>query len=194
MEILTFQIATHEGMLEITDLVRDYVNRNQIKDGLIMLQAPEKSVGITFADAADPNIEREYLKKLNHMLPKYDGMQFTGWSTPGIKAAFIGQSMQVMIQGGTLILGYQQGIFVADFAGPSDKRSLFISHIGTTLAEGEQAKIPAVLAQMNAQVEAEKEAARLEQERVIAEMREEYAKRQANLNAAEDEIESDRRL
>ncbi|MGL4282138.1 MAG: hypothetical protein ACRCSI_00355, partial [Eubacterium aggregans] len=94
----------------------------------------------------------------------------------------------------TLILGYQQGIFVADFAGPSEKHSLFISHMGTTLADGEQPELPTVLAQMNAQVEAEKEAARLEQERVIAEMCEEYAKRQANLDAAEGEIESDRRL
>ncbi len=139
MEIITFNVKNNESITEITDALHDYVRRNRIKDGLMMLQAPEKNVGITFADADDPTIEKEYLGKMNRILPKYDGMQFTGWSTPGIKAAFIGQSMQIMVQNGCLILGIHQGVFAADFAGPAGERSLFVSHLGTTLAQDEEA-------------------------------------------------------
>lgn len=178
MEIIKLHFKQRENMIEITDKLKQYVVDNQIKDGLIALQVPERSVGLTIADASNASIERDFLKKLNHLLPQYDGMQYTGPATPGIKANMIGQSLQLMVQEGTLILGLHQGVFAFDFNGFNQNRQIFLTHFGSKLMKGEQAHVPTALQSFNQELAAQEAKEKEDLDRVVEEMRKEYQEKQ----------------
>jgi secondary thiamine-phosphate synthase enzyme len=182
MEIINFSVPSHEGVVEITEQVQAYIEKHRLGNGLVMLQSPEINVGITVIDKDNANMEKDFMSKMNSILPKYDGMQFTGWATAGIKAAFTGQFRQLMVQDGCLILGLHQGIFAVDFDAHDKERTLFIGHLGDALAEGEDACLPEPLTALNARIKAEEDEAKAEEERAIREMREEYARLHAHDN------------
>ena len=194
MEVIKFKVPKDEGISNITEEVQSYVKKNRIKDGLVMLQTPEKTVALTFADSNDPNIEKDFLKKLNHFMPLHDGFNFTGWNTLSIRAAMVDQTLPIMVQDGCLILGAYQGIYAVDFKGPSDGRRVFISHLGTTLAEGEEPKMPKALTEYNEEIIAEETARREEEQRAIEEMRRDYADYAERLASGDPNLKSDRTL
>lgn len=176
MEIIHFSSEAYEDITNITEDVKKYVEDQRIKNGEVLLQTPENCVGLTFADPKNKDIGKDYLKALDHIVPRFNGMQYTGPSTPGIKAAIVGQSLRISVHEGTLVLGLHQGIFAADFGGPKDDRIIFISHMGTQLADGEIAKGSQLLREYDEKVLAEERAAKEEEKRIVEEMREEYRK------------------
>ena len=196
MEIIKFKVTGPEGITEITDQIKDYVERHRIKDGLIMLQTPEKTAAVTFADPLDKDIEKEYILKMNKVLPRYDGMRFSGWSSMNIKASFVGQSLQLMVQQGSPVFGLHQGVFALDFGGGSEEHIIFISHIGTTLAEGEMPSVPAVLEEYNTNLAKAEAQQKAEEEQAVREMREEYNARLKYLEEHPEDknVRSDREL
>ena len=82
-----------------------------------------------------------------------------------------------MVESGELILGLHQSIYMVEFNGPSTDRRIYLSHMGTTLAEGEEPRLPQVLEDLYAADLAKEQAEKEEQDRIIAEMRAEYAER-----------------
>lgn len=97
-------------------------------------------------------------------LPKYNGMQFTGWTTSNVKASLVGMSEQVMVESGELILGLHQSIYMVEFNGPSTDRRIYLSHMGTTLPEGEEPRLPQVLKDLYAADLAKEQAEKEEQD------------------------------
>jgi secondary thiamine-phosphate synthase enzyme len=174
MKIIKFSSEQFEDMANITSQVYQYVKDERIKDGEILLQTPENSVGITLADPKNKDMTKDYLKALDHAFPRFNGMQYTGPSTPGIKAAMVGQSLRLTVHEGSLVLGLHQGIFAADFGGPKKDRMIFISHVGSTLKPGEEAKGSPLLRAYNEKVTEEERKAKEEEKKVIEDMRREY--------------------
>lgn len=183
MKIIELDISSPEALVDITDQIREYVRESRLKNGLIHLQVPEKTCAVTISTNDEPNIEKDFLNKVNHFLPKYNGMQFTGWTTTSVKASLVGLSAQIMVEGGELILGRHQSIYFLEFNGPSKGRRLYITHMGDLLAEGEEAALPKELAELYAADQAKEDAEKAEQERIIAEMRAEAAERAAQYKA-----------
>ncbi|MEG0310271.1 MAG: secondary thiamine-phosphate synthase enzyme YjbQ [Eubacterium sp.] len=177
MKIIETNITGPEKLVDITDIVRDYIREVRLKDGFIHLQVPEKTSAVTISSNDSTYFSTEFLNKINHMLPKYNGMQFTGYATSNVKASLIGMSLQVMVEGGELILGLHQSIYFAEFNGPAEGRRCFMTHMGTTLAEDEEPCFPAVLKNLYAEDLEKEKLEKAEQERLVAEMRQEYAER-----------------
>jgi secondary thiamine-phosphate synthase enzyme len=187
MKLIHFSSKSFEDICEITDEVHHYIESERIKDGEILLQTPENTVGLTFADPQNPSIAKDYLKALDHVVPRFNGMQYTGPATPGIKAALVGQSLRVSVHEGSLILGLHQGIFAADFGGPKEDRMIFISHMGTTFGAGETPQGSELLRQFNQKIIDEERAAAEEEKRIIEEMRREYRETHADYFKEEGE-------
>ncbi|MDO4288823.1 MAG: secondary thiamine-phosphate synthase enzyme YjbQ [Eubacterium sp.] len=187
MKILEFDITAPESFMDITEHIRDYVRETRIKNGFIHLQVPEKTCAVTISTNDERNIEKDFLNKVNHFLPKYNGMQFTGWTTTSVKASLVGLTAQILVEGGELILGRHQSVYFVEFNGPAKGRRLYVSHMASDyLAEGEEAALPAELAELYAADQAKEEAEKAEQERIIAEMRAEAAARAAQYKAEQE--------
>lgn len=173
MKTNKIEIKSSEQLIDITKGVRDYVEHTRLKDGFVQIQIPERTAAVMISINDDWRLEREFFDKLNHLMPKYDGMKFTGWTTPCVKASIFGPSLQVMVHNGTLILDKNQSIYFVEFMGPGE-RQYFMSVSGTTLDEDEEAAIPEELAlifEMRKEYEDE-------QERIKEEMRNEWRLRE----------------
>lgn len=177
MKIIEAGVSATEGLADITEQVREYIREVRLKDGFVHIQIPERTCAVTITINDDFNIDKDFLNKINRFLPKYNGMQFTGWTTSNVKASLVGMSEQVMVESGELILGLHQSIYMVEFNGPSTDRRIYLSHMGTTLAEGEEPRLPQVLEDLYAADLAKEQAEKEEQDRIIAEMRAEYAER-----------------
>lgn len=177
MKIIEAGVSAPEGLADITEQVREYIREVRLKDGFVHIQIPERTCAVTITINDDFNIDKDFLNKINRFLPKYNGMQFTGWTTSNVKASLVGMSEQVMVESGELILGLHQSIYMVEFNGPSTDRRIYLSHMGTTLAEGEEPRLPQVLEDLYAADLAKEQAEKEEQGRIIAEMRAEYAER-----------------
>ena len=177
MKIIEAGVSAPEGLADITEQVREYIREVRLKDGFFHIQIPERTCAVTITINDDFNIDKDFLNKINRFLPKYNGMQFTGWTTSNVKASLVGMSEQVMVESGELILGLHQSIYMVEFNGPSTDRRIYLSHMGTTLAEGEEPRLPQVLEDLYAADLAKEQAEKEEQDRIIAEMRAEYAER-----------------
>ena len=177
MKIIEAGVSAPEGLADITEQVREYIREVRLKDGFVHIQIPERTCAVTITINDDFNIDKDFLNTINRFLPKYNGMQFTGWTTSNVKASLVGMSEQVMVESGELILGLHQSIYMVEFNGPSTDRRIYLSHMGTTLAEGEEPRLPQVLEDLYAADLAKEQAEKEEQDRIIAEMRAEYAER-----------------
>ena len=177
MKIIEAGVSAPEGLADITEQVREYIREVRLKDGFVHIQIPERTCAVTITINDDFNIDKDFLNKINRFLPKYNGMQFTGWTTSNVKASLVGMSEQVMVESCELILGLHQSIYMVEFNGPSTDRRIYLSHMGTTLAEGEEPRLPQVLEDLYAADLAKEQAEKEEQDRIIAEMRAEYAER-----------------
>ncbi len=177
MKIIEIPTTGQEALVDITEQAIDYVHTERLKDGILLIQMPDDTCGVTLMSDADAGYADDLFAKMNRFMPKYDGMRFTGWNTSRIKAALTGHTLELMVQGGELILGLHQRIALADFAAPSDGRRVYFAHVGTLLAEGEEPKLPEAVAELNRKDMEAEAAAKAEEERIIAEMRAEAAER-----------------
>ncbi|MEO1816700.1 MAG: secondary thiamine-phosphate synthase enzyme YjbQ [Acetobacterium sp.] len=175
MKANKIEITSSEQLIDITTSVREYVDQSRLKDGFVQIQIPERTAAVIISINDDWRLQREFFDKLNHLMPKYDGMKFTGWTTACVKATIFGPSLQVMVHSGTLILDKNQSIYFVEFQGPGE-RQYFISSSGTTLTENEEASIPEELAVIFEKRKAYEE----EQEQIKEEMRNEWRLREEN--------------
>lgn len=182
MKANKIETTSSEQLIDITKSVREYVEHTRLKDGFVHIQIPERTAAVMISINDDWRLEREFFDKLNHLLPKYDGMKFTGWTTPCVKASIFGPSLQVMVHDGTLILDKNQSIYFVEFQG-SGERQYFMSVSGTTLAEHEQAAIPEELKMIYEKRKEYEE----EQERIKEEMRNEWRMREERRLMLEEE-------
>ncbi len=148
MEVFEIEIEGSEKLVDITPVVRDHIDKARLKKGIVQLHVPEKTAALAVLINDDHRLEWEFFRKINHLLPKYEGMMFTGWTTANVKAALFGASETLMVEEGTLILDLNQSLYFIEFNGPG-KRSVFISTMGSNLLADEVAQVPEKLAYLH---------------------------------------------
>lgn len=175
MLIRTIPKTNHEECIDITDSIQDYIDETQLNMGTVTLHAPEDCTALTVLTMIAPDVPADFLDKLNHLIPKYSGMQFMGRNTQAIKASIAGKSLSLIICDGQLALGKSQRVFFVEFAGPAKNRHLFLNAVGntsdttdkgTTLSDFHQIEEETLRQQM------------AEERRLIEEMRQEYLEKQ----------------
>ncbi|MBC3900226.1 secondary thiamine-phosphate synthase enzyme YjbQ [Acetobacterium malicum] len=182
MKTNKIEITNSEQLIDITESVREYLDQSRLKDGFVQIQIPERTAAVIISINDDWRLQREFFDKLNHLMPKYDGMKFTGWTTSCVKATIFGPSLQVMVTNGTLMLDKNQSIYFVEFQGPGE-RQYFISSLGTILAENEEASMPEELALIFEKRKAYED----EQEQIKEEMRNEWRLREEQRQKLEAE-------
>ena len=122
---LTVATPRRETLEEITERVADVVAATGVAEGICYVIVPHTTAGVTVNEAADPTVVADVLGYMSELVPR-DGMWLhaEGNSDAHIKAAMVGHSAVIPIEGGELVLGTWQGIFVAEFDGPRPRTVL----------------------------------------------------------------------
>lgn len=122
MERFRVRSRKREELLDITDMVAGVVERRGWKEGALLLYVPHTTAGILVNEGADPSVAEDILRRLRILAPlKGDYRHYEGNSDAHIKAALVGGSLTVILEGGRLGLGRWQRIFFAEFDGPRER-------------------------------------------------------------------------
>lgn len=116
--VIRVQSSKTEALIDITPEVQKAVRESNVRDGLCTVFTMHTTAGITINENADPDVTRDILYGLQKMVPASGYRHGEGNSPAHLKSSLIGCSVQVLIEGGNLVLGTWQGIYFCEFDGP----------------------------------------------------------------------------
>ncbi len=127
MAIVTVQVTTDRqaSLQDITERVREVVRRSGVTEGVCTVYVPHTTAGVLVNESYDPTVAADILAALDRLVPAQGPYRHPEGNSPAhIKASLVGSSQSLLVQGGDLVLGTWQGIFLAEFDGPRQRRVL----------------------------------------------------------------------
>jgi secondary thiamine-phosphate synthase enzyme len=120
----TISTADRNQMIDITSQVQRIVTGAKIDAGMAIVYVPHTTAAVTINENADPDVQHDLLKKLAELVPKREPyyQHDEGNSDSHVKTACVGNSSTILIEGGKLLLGRWQGIFLCEFDGPRQRQ------------------------------------------------------------------------
>jgi secondary thiamine-phosphate synthase enzyme len=130
-----FTVRTARGLTDITAEVRRIVGASGIRRGLCTVTIRHTSASLVIQENADPKVLRDLEAFLTRLVP--DGDPLFTHNDEGeddmpshVKAAITRTSEQIPIDGGDLLLGTWQGIYVWDHRHHPRPRTLVVHVAG----------------------------------------------------------------
>jgi secondary thiamine-phosphate synthase enzyme len=131
-EFFTVSTSQVTQCVDITERVRRIVRDSKVERGLCHVMALHATAAIAVNENDDPNIGVDLLAALERVIPDRGGWlhdRIDGNAHAHIKAAVLGPSETVPIDGGDLLLGTWQGLMLLDFDGPRRSRRIAVTMI-----------------------------------------------------------------
>jgi secondary thiamine-phosphate synthase enzyme len=123
----TFSVDTKDQKqsIDITERVVEVVERAGVEHGLCQIMVLHSTAAIVVNETADPNIGLDVITALDRAFPdRGDWLHDRIDDNAGahVRASILGPSEIVPVQGGKLLLGTWQGIWLFEFDGPRTRR------------------------------------------------------------------------
>ena len=125
MAVYQFPVRTssHTQMVDITKQVQKIVTDSGVQEGICVIFVPHTTAAVTINENADPDVQTDFMKEINKIVPWEDGYQhMEGNSAAHLKSSMMGFSETVMIDQGRLLLGTWQGIYFLEYDGARSRR------------------------------------------------------------------------
>lgn len=157
MRQLSISSTRREEFLDITaevaavlkDILREAAQSGglsaDLPEGAVLVYSPHTTAGITINEGADPDVKRDILAHLAHLVP-LDGGPLDGGVAAGfrhaegnsdahIKTSLMGPMQLVPVTGGRLTLGTWQKIYFCEFDGPR-RRTVLVQFLPSASGAG----------------------------------------------------------
>ena len=123
---LTIHTSAQECLIDITDQVARLVRESGVASGTALLYVPHTTCGITIQENADPGVQHDMLLLLRQIAPRENPRyrHIEDNSASHLQASAMGFTQFVFVEGGRLVLGRWQAIYLAEFDGPRTRRVL----------------------------------------------------------------------
>lgn len=125
MKQLSIKTARRVELVDITSDVMKVVRESGVESGLCHVFVPHTTAGVTINEGADPSVARDIEGFLSKIVPH--GSAFThaeGNSDSHIKTLMTGSSETIIVEGGKLVLGTWQAIYLCEYDGPRARKVL----------------------------------------------------------------------
>jgi len=124
MEIVELRTSRRNELLEVTGRVQEVVDRSGVSGGVVVVQSLHTTAALTLNENADPDVRHDLLAKLEALVPHREPFyrHGEGNSDSHLKTSFFGPSLTVLVDGGRLVLGRWQGVYLCEFDGPRERR------------------------------------------------------------------------
>lgn len=128
----TFRVKTRKSqeVVDITRQVADVVARARLGEGLCTVFVRHATAAIIINENADPGFRSDVVTALDRLFPlgiwEHDKVDDNG--AAHLKAAVLGPSETVPVQGGRLFLGTWQGIALVECDGPREREIVVDVH------------------------------------------------------------------
>jgi len=125
INVLTVQSRKRIEFIDITEEIRDTVQKTGISDGICWLFVPHTTAGITINEHADPSVVVDIQEQLSKLIPYHSHYRhLEGNADAHIKSTITGISTSCFIENGNILLGTWQGIFFCEYDGPRTRKVL----------------------------------------------------------------------
>jgi secondary thiamine-phosphate synthase enzyme len=126
--IQRIEIPTHRRaqFIDITREIQRLVAASGISEGVATVYCPHTTCGLTIQENADPGVQHDMLLLLERLAPRDDPAyrHIEDNSASHLQASMMGFSQTVLIEGGRLVLGRWQAIYLCEFDGPRERSVL----------------------------------------------------------------------
>jgi secondary thiamine-phosphate synthase enzyme len=126
--------ASRPGLLEITDHVRSWASRTGIREGLLTLFCRHTSASLLIQENAAPAARHDLEAFFERIAPEggdYEHDDEGPDDMPAhLRAALTATQLSVPVQGGKLLLGTWQGIFLFEHRRNAPEREIALHQIG----------------------------------------------------------------
>jgi secondary thiamine-phosphate synthase enzyme len=121
---LTFATPAQECLVNITDRIAATVKASGVPDGTALLYVPHTTCGLTIQENADPGVPHDMLLVLRGLVPRHDAryQHIEDNSASHLQASMMGFSHFIFVEGGRLVLGRWQAVFLVEFDGPRSRQ------------------------------------------------------------------------
>lgn len=127
MREIRVRTERRQQLVEITDQVREVVGGEPCR--AVLVYCPHTTAGIVINEHADPDVARDIITALERMVPTQEIYRHVEGNSPAhVKASLVGTCQTVPVENGELALGTWQGVFLAEFDGPRQRRVL-VAHL-----------------------------------------------------------------
>jgi secondary thiamine-phosphate synthase enzyme len=123
MDIIEIRTRAKEEFVDLTAEVGRVVAASGVASGVCVVTVPHTTAGVTVNENADPDVRADLLMTLRRIVP--DTLPYAhaeGNSPAHIRAALVGSSATLIVEGGRLQLGTWQGVFFCEFDGPRPRK------------------------------------------------------------------------
>jgi secondary thiamine-phosphate synthase enzyme len=120
-----FNISTKERyqLIDITEKVKEIVQRSEIKNGLVLVFVSHSTAGIVLTEN-ESGLKEDWLKVLKKLVSDFDFLhnRIDNNADSHILSGLIGQGKTLAIENGRLIRGTWQQIFLVELDGPRTRK------------------------------------------------------------------------
>jgi secondary thiamine-phosphate synthase enzyme len=124
--IRSFHVSTSAAhqFLDITDSIQSAVAQTGVKDGVCYVFLPHTTAALTLNENWDPDVPEDILHTLAHQTAPSDPAHrhAEGNSPAHVKSSLLGVNLILLVEESRLILGQWQGVFLAEFDGPRERK------------------------------------------------------------------------
>jgi len=122
---LEISTKSRAELVDITAEVQRVVGERGLQSGICFVFVPHTTAGVIVNENWDPTVPEDILMELDKIVPWNDNYRHAeGNAAAHIKASMVGSCQMIPVEGGRLVLGTWQGIFLAEFDGPRRRRVL----------------------------------------------------------------------
>jgi len=112
-----------EQLVDITRDVQTAVKEAGLEDGLLHLWCLHTTCALTVNEGADPDVATDIVKCLRGLVPQSDTFTHVeGNSDAHVKTSLFGPGITLAVEGGGLVLGTWQHVYLAEWDGPRSRR------------------------------------------------------------------------
>ncbi|TDL32518.1 YjbQ family protein [Jeotgalibacillus sp. S-D1] len=121
-----FHLSTdaRDQMIDITEEIQEWLQANNIRDGVAVVSSLHTTAGITVNENADPDVKTDMLMRFDEIYPWHhpDDQHAEGNTAAHLKTSTVGHAQTLIIQDGHLLLGTWQGVYFCEFDGPRQRK------------------------------------------------------------------------
>lgn len=132
-KIINIPTTHHNLLVDITSDVANIVNSSGIGSGLVNVYVQGATAGIMIQENWDNSVQNDVLSLMKKLIPagvwEHDAQDNNGDSH--LKAGLVGPSETIPVVNGKMGLSTWQNIFLCEFDGPRNSRSVVVTLINT---------------------------------------------------------------
>ncbi len=122
MHTISVRTNKRNELIDVTDKVRELIEKAGMKNGVAVVVVPHTTAGITVNENADPSVKKDIENTLNKLVPEGAGYSHAeGNPDSHIKSSLVGHSVMLIIENGEVQSGAWQGIMFCEFDGPRNR-------------------------------------------------------------------------